>query len=276
MNLKKASCAFLMAAASLCAQADEASVKRALFEKYKNLPPAIAVNKTPIAGLYEVNIFGRAAYTNEKVDYLLMGGNLINLSTLEDESKKRAPFLHSEFVANLPVDLAIKTVYGKGERKFITFEDPDCGFCRNMNLAMQANPERVNATVYTFMFPLSIHPDSGRKAKWIMCQAQPSETWKNWMGKKTGVPVDGEGNLKTDEKACEKGEKAVAAGERIARTMGFNSTPRMLMPSGQTESGDPQGVERINELLEQSAAEMQKIDSQRKALGQSGASKGKP
>lgn len=246
--------------------ADENSVKGKLFEKYKNLPPAIIVNKTSIPSLYEVNIFGRAAYTNEKVDFLLMGGNLINLANLEDESKKRAPFLHSEFVENLPVEYAIKTVYGTGERKMYTFEDPDCGFCQMLTQTLQANADKLNVTVYTFMFPLKLHPDAPNKAKYIMCQPNPSEVWKKWMADKTGLPLNADGTLDKNAKFdCDKGEKSVNAGEKIARTLGYNSTPRLMFLDGSAEKGMVE-FPRLNELLTKTKIEYENLKASKKQL----------
>ena len=228
----------LLAFFSLNAIADEASVKKTLYEKYKNLPPVINVKKINISNLYEVNIFGRAGYTNEKVEFLLMGGTLINLNTLEDEGEKRKEFLLSEFVESLPKNLAIKSVYGKGERVFYTFEDPDCPFCQQMTEMFHANAANLNATVYTFVFPLSIHKDAKRKASYILCSSNPEKTWKDWMTERKGLPLNKDGNLDESLKPeCPFSDKAIVAGEKIARTLGYNSTPRLMFMSGNQEKG---------------------------------------
>lgn len=77
LSIKKMALALGAAILASSALADEVSVKKALFEKFKNLPPVINVKKTDVSGIYEVNMFGRPAYTNEKVDYLLLNGSLI-------------------------------------------------------------------------------------------------------------------------------------------------------------------------------------------------------
>ena len=266
MNFKKMTVSFFIAAVALSMPtlADEVSVKKGLFDKFKKLPPVLSVKKTALKDLYEVNIFGRAAYTNENADFLLMGGSLVNLGSLEDETAKRQPYLLSEFVSNLPYDLAIKTVYGNGENKFITFEDPDCPYCKRLTQTFQANKEKLNATVYTFQYPLSIHKDAPNKSKFIMCQKNPSETWASWMGSDKGLPVtqSADGLLldPNSQKECTLGINAVETGAKIARTLGFNSSPRILMPSGAMEKGDVK-IDRVIEMMKESRAAMENLQA---------------
>jgi thiol:disulfide interchange protein DsbC len=212
--------------------ADEATVKAQLLKKYSALSPAIVVKKLDVGGLYEVNLLGQEAYTNEKVEYLLIGGSLVDAATLVDLTAKRKPGFLRDFVKALPLEHAIKLVYGKGERTLVSFEDPDCPRCREQHIDWVKNPEKFNATVYAFMFPLNIHPDAKRKAEYLWCQENPAKAWTEWMSSGKGIPVDGKGVLVSTYKSCAAGIDHVAASEKLARSLEYHSTPRFIFENG--------------------------------------------
>lgn len=214
------------------ALADEASVKAQLLKKYTALSPAIVVKKLDVGGLYEVNLLGQEAYTNEKVDYLLIGGSLVDATTLVDITAKRKPQFLRDFVKALPLEHSIKLVYGKGERTLVSFEDPDCPRCREQHNDWVKNADKFNATVYMFMFPLNIHPDAKRKAEYLWCQENPAKAWTEWMSASKGVPVDAKGVLVSTYKSCPAGVEHVAASEKLARSLEYHSTPRFIFENG--------------------------------------------
>lgn len=227
-----------LVAATWAANASEATVKALLVKKYASLPPNVVVKKLPIADLYEVNLLGQEAYTNEKVEYLLVGGSLVNTAKLEDVTAARKPQFLRDFFLALPLDKAIKTVYGKGEKVLVTFEDPDCPLCRAQHEEWNKNPVALNATVYAFMFPLRIHPDARRKAEFIWCQPDPAAAWSTWMTKSQGLPLDSKGNLSASAGvSCAEGVAKVDASEGLARSLGYHETPRFIFPQGLGASG---------------------------------------
>ena len=217
---------------NLPAFGDEASVKALLLKKYQSLSKETIVKKLPINGIYEVNLLGQEAYTNEKVEFLFVGGSLINTATLTDVTAERKNgFLH-DFYKNLPFPLAIKTVYGQGENELVAFEDPDCPLCQAQQAEWAKNAEAFNATVYTFMFPLKIHPDARKKAEFIMCEKNNSVVWRSWMEKKQGLNLDKLGNIVEKGPACEKGINSVKTTEALARSLGYHETPRFIFANG--------------------------------------------
>jgi len=86
---------------------------------------------------------------------------------------------------DFPLKDAIKTVRGNGERVMVTFEDPNCGYCKKL---MTEVNKIDNVTVYTFLIPI-LSPDSATKAKAIWCAADPSRTWNDYMGKNAPIPA---------------------------------------------------------------------------------------
>lgn len=232
--------AFLVAglSATSLSWGGEAEVKALLLKKYPAVGAAAVVKKLDIGGLYEVNLLGQEAYTNEKVEFLLVGGSLVDAKSLEDVTAKRRPQFLRDFYQGLPLGSAIKTVYGKGERSLVSFEDPDCPYCRAQHADWAKDPAALNATVYTFMFPLSNHPDARRKAEFIMCQPDPSAAWSSWMTSAKGLPLAQNGALLSSAvPSCPDGVAKVKAGEELARAMGYHETPRFIFAHGMGANG---------------------------------------
>lgn len=217
---------------SLSVHADEASVKALLMKKYPTMGTGLQVKKLEVGSLYEVNLLGQEAYTNEKVEFLFVGGSLIDAGKLEDITAKRKGQFLRDFFAGLPKVHAIKTIYGKGERVFVSFEDPDCPVCKAQHAEWAKNSTTLNATVYTFLFPLNIHPDAKRKSEYIWCQKDPGEAWKKWMTAAQGLPLDSKGVLGTSFTPCKSGVDHVAESERLARSMEYHETPRFIFANG--------------------------------------------
>lgn len=211
----------------------ETAVKGLLLGQYKTLPPSLTVRQLPFGGLFEVNMLGQEAYTNAKGEFLLIGGSLVDAKNLEDVTLKRRPQFLREFFESLPLENAIKTAYGKGERVVVSFEDPDCPRCREQHAEWSKRAASFNATVYTFMFPLKIHPDARRKAEFIWCQPDPSAAWRRWMEQGQGLPLTPQGALSPQAPAsCKAGVEKVRASEKIARGLGYHSTPRFIFANG--------------------------------------------
>jgi len=230
--MKKIFLAILSTIVSFSSHADEASVKALILKKYPSMGGSFQVKRLDVGSLYEINLLGQEAYTNEKVDFLFVGGSLIDAAKLEDVTAKRKSQFLRDFFAGLPKEHAIKTSYGKGERVFISFEDPDCPICKVQHAEWAKNPEALNATVYTFVFPLNIHPDAKRKSEYIWCQKDPGVAWKNWMTTAQGLPLDAKGVLVASFTPCKAGVEHVMESERLARSMGYHETPRFIFANG--------------------------------------------
>src|SRR5690606_14514633 len=92
--------------------------------------PVVAVRRTPF-GLFEVQIGMDLLYTDEQVSYVL-DGRLIDASSRRDLTRERQESVSAVEFDALPLHLAIKQVRGNGERRLAIFEDPNCGYCKQL------------------------------------------------------------------------------------------------------------------------------------------------
>jgi len=205
----------------LTAQADEAGVRKAFQAKF----PAMkieSVTRMPFQGLYEVIFDGQIVYTDEKLSYL-MSGNLFDLrgpQELNLTSARRDQVAAGALVkaqAN-----AIKRVRGNGKRVVYTFEDPNCGYCKELQKELN---KMTDIVVYTFLLPI-LSPDSVEKAKAVWCSKDRAKAWDDLMNKAT-LPANA---VKTCATPLEENQL-------LAQRFGVRGTPAVYLANGQQVGG---------------------------------------
>lgn len=154
----------------------EATIKELIEPRLGKDAKVDAVTKTPYAGLYEIQIDGDVIYTDAKAKYLFIG-HVIDAKTSRDFTKEKVQAINKVSFADLPLDLAIKTVKGNGKRVIAIFEDPNCGYCKRFQKILQ---DIDNLTVYTFQYNI-LAPDSIEKSRNIWCSTNPGNAWHDWM-----------------------------------------------------------------------------------------------
>ncbi len=199
------------------ALADEAKVKQAVEAAVGAKPEG--VRKTNILGLYEVVVGGEILYTDEKVNYILTG-NIIDTKTRQNLTQERLNKLSAIKFADLPLELAVKTVKGDGKRVFATFEDPNCGYCKKLAKELTGIN---NVTIYTFLLPI-LSRDSAEKAKAVWCAADRAKAWSDLMVNGT-APAAG---------TCDAPIEKVLA---LAQKYNIRGTPTIFLPSGERIPG---------------------------------------
>lgn len=158
------------------ARADEAQIRKALPERLPNLPPIDEVTKTPIAGLYEVRIGSQLLYSDELGNHIVQG-NVIDTVNRVNLTQAKLDKLSAFEFDKLPLKDAIVWQNGSGARKLAVFSDPNCGYCKRLEVDLQ---KLKNVTVYTFLIPV-LGPDSLAKSTDIWCSKERSKTWLGWM-----------------------------------------------------------------------------------------------
>jgi len=158
--------------------ADEAGVRKGVEAFIGSSSPAVeSVAKTPYAGLYEVVLkSGEIVYTDDQVGFLI-DGSVIDTKTRKNVTEARHNQLSAIDFNTLPLEQAVKLVKGKGTRTIVTFEDPNCGYCKKLAKDLQTMKD---LTIYTFLYPI-LSPDSAEKSKNIWCAKDKSQAWTEWM-----------------------------------------------------------------------------------------------
>ncbi|HNQ75275.1 MAG TPA: DsbC family protein [Pseudothauera hydrothermalis] len=201
-------------------QASEEAVKKGV-EAFIGAQAVESVNRTPYGELYEVVLkSGELIYTDAKTSFIV-DGRIIDTKTRADVTRERLNQLSAIDFASLPLDQAIKQVHGDGKRVLVTFEDPNCGYCKRLGKELV---KMDNLTVYTFLYPI-LSPDSTEKSRNIWCAKDRAQTWRDWI-------VDG----KTPPAAkCDSSviDRNVALGQQLR----INGTPTMFLADGSRIGG---------------------------------------
>ncbi|VCU70980.1 putative thiol:disulfide interchange protein DsbC precursor [Pigmentiphaga humi] len=165
--------AWAQAAAAQPSAAESAVRQR--FEQRFGAVGIDGVSRTPY-GLYEIRIGGELVYTDENVSYVF-DGSLIDAATKKNITRERKEQLLAVKFDELPLKLAIKQVRGNGKRRIALFEDPNCGYCKQLRRTMQGID---NVTIYTFLYPI-LSPDSTTKSQAVWCASDRGKAWDDWM-----------------------------------------------------------------------------------------------
>ena len=206
----------LLAAALAClsfaAVADEADVKKAVEARLGKVERII---KAPMAGMWEVTVDGQIFYADDKGSFVLIG-NLLDMKTGKNITAERQ-------FNSLPLDLAVKQVRGSGKNILVTFEDPNCGYCKKLAKDILTLKD---VTVYTFLYPV-LGDDSFEKSKAIWCAPDKSRVWVDWMTTGKSLPAV---PAKCDIAGLEKSTQ-------LGRKLRIGGTPAIFFASGERVGG---------------------------------------
>lgn len=198
------------------AMADEAAIRKNLAERLPNFPAIDEVNKTPIAGIYEVRFGSELIYTDENGSYVIQG-SLIDTRTRTNITEARLSKLSAIDFAQLPLKDAIVWKNGTGARKMAVFADPNCGYCKRFEADLQ---KIKNVTVYTFLLPV-LGGDSPQKSENIWCAKDQVKTWLSWML-----------NNKTPPKNMAACSTPIERNLAFAQKYRINGTPAIIFADG--------------------------------------------
>jgi thiol:disulfide interchange protein DsbC len=179
----------LMLGSSICGaasgSAEIAAIKKALATSYPEVQ-ITDIQPSPVPGLYEVFSPDAVVYVDRTGEFLF-GGPLVATKTKTDLSKQALENRDPIHFDELPLNEAIKTVRGTGERVIAVFADPDCPYCHNLEKELAG---LTDVTIYTFLYPLTaLHPDARNKARALWCAPDRSEAWHDWMILDKGAPA---------------------------------------------------------------------------------------
>jgi thiol:disulfide interchange protein DsbC len=193
-----------------------------------------SIDKSPVAGLYEVNLGAQILYSDATGSYVFVG-HLVDTKTHTNLTAERLAELNKVDFASLPLADAIKVVKGNGSRKMAVFSDPNCPYCKQLEGSLKSID---NVTVYTFLYPV-LSDDSTAKSKAIWCSADRAKTWEVWMLERR-VPA-------AAAASCDTGvlDKNLALGH----SMNVTGTPTIILADGRRLPGAV-SADELNKALE--------------------------
>jgi thiol:disulfide interchange protein DsbC len=202
------------------ANADETQVKQALQARFPAMTVE-SVTKAPFAGLYEVVLDGEIVYTDEKVEYFF-AGSIYDIRTLPPRNLTQENAGRTIVQAlTSSRDSAIKRVKGDGKRTLYTFEDPNCGYCKQLSRELV---KVDNVTVYTFLLPI-LSQDSVEKSRAVWCAEDRAQAWDDLMLKAV-LPEGG--------KSC---ATPIEKNLQLMRRFGIRGTPAIYLENGRHIGG---------------------------------------
>ena len=200
--------------------ASEAAIRQAFQSRIPDVAVE-SVGKTPMPGLYEIVAGGQIFYVDEKVNFVIRGV-LFDARTPAMRNVTQAR--NAELAAQILVkstDNAIKRVRGNGRRVIYTFEDPNCGYCKQQQKELL---KLTDVTIYTFLWPI-LSPDSIEKSRAVWCSKDRAKAWEDLMLR--GVaPQNGA-----------KCDTPLEKNMEMARRFGANGTPAVFIADGRMLGG---------------------------------------
>jgi thiol:disulfide interchange protein DsbC len=219
-----------------------AAIKKALESSYPEAH-VTDIRPSPVPGLYQVFSEDGVIYVDRTGEYLL-GGPMIATRTKTNLSQQALDERDSIEFDQLPLDQAIKTVRGNGERTIAVFADPDCPFCHDLEKELSGLSD---ITIYTFLYPVTaLHPDARNKAHAIWCAPDRSEAWHDWMILDKAPPAP--------TIACT--QDPIEALHTLGKTLKIASTPAVFLENGHRLSGTRPAAQ-LNDLI--AAAHKEKL-----------------
>jgi len=207
---------------SLSTFADEDTLREVMKNTYPELPIK-SIQKTDYNDLYEVFIGSQIIYTNDAFDFLIVEGRVVDPKTKIDLTELRLEELSRVNFNDLPLSDAIKVVKGDGKRKIAIFSDVDCPYCKRLEKKELSNID--NITIYTFLYPLAIHPEAEEKSKKIWCAKDRAKAWNEYIFKDK-LPKNS-GDCKTPINKILK----------LGKDLGISSTPTIILSNGKRLPG---------------------------------------
>jgi thiol:disulfide interchange protein DsbC len=229
--------AFLVMLPGAFARADAETAKKALEARLKG-ERIESVKPTPFAGLYEVVVASPRGslvmYTDEKAQFLFAGGALLDVRTTpyKDLTRETVSRLNAALI-NGSLKLAVKRVKGNGKRTLITFEDPNCPYCKALQKELV---QLTDVTIYTFLWPF-LAESSLTKSQAVWCAKDPGKAFEDLMLREQVPPVEKAG--------CEYRAEPV---HEMARRLGLQGTPALFLADG-TEYTGPRTAQALEQAL---------------------------
>ncbi|PJA31673.1 MAG: protein-disulfide isomerase [Zetaproteobacteria bacterium CG_4_9_14_3_um_filter_53_7] len=202
-----------------------AEADKATTDRIKKAIPSLSIDtvrKSPINGLYELQVDRNIFYSDKNGEHLISGGHIFEIESRRDLTRERLEEINRIDWSTLPVDKAIVSGDKNATLKLAVFTDPDCPYCKKLEEELK---NLTGVKVYTFLYPLvQLHPQSRAKSEAIWCSKDQHAMMLKVMLEKF-VP---------EKATCVAPIDEIAA---IAQKLSINGTPTMIAGDGRIASG---------------------------------------
>jgi len=167
--------ALLLALGLLCTVQAHADFLQDLHAKYPQTRDAVV--EKAFGNFYAIVNGNEIVYINEDLS-ILINGDVVELKTNRSFTSSLRERHRPKFdMAELKEADAIRI--GNGTRKLFVFSDPDCPFCRQLQVELN---KLQNVSVLILPLPLTeLHPGAGAVAESIWCAADRAAAWNGYL-----------------------------------------------------------------------------------------------
>ena len=175
------------------------------------------------------SVGGQIIYAGEGAEHILVG-SMIRLKDQKNLTNALMLTQNQLDWKKLPLKDAVKSVRGTGKRQLAVFSDPNCPYCKQLEVELN---KLNDVTLYTFVLPLK--PQSVAPSKQLFCEKDPALAWSNLVSK--GIQPAG-------KKSC---ANPVERNLQLAKSLGLNGTPAIVFSNGTKLMGayPAQEIEKI-------------------------------
>ena len=210
--LKKIAMFSLLSCFSAISLANVETLKINLSRYYPNIQVS-NIQATAMPGLYSASLDNQIIYLDENAQYMLVG-SMVRLKDQKNLTKDLMLQQNSVDWKQLPFKDAIKTVKGTGKRQLFIFSDPNCPYCKRLEVEL----DKLNdVTIYTLIYPLKSQSITVSKQVW--CDPNQAYAWKNLLQK----------NVQPKEKTC---ANPIDRNLELGKKLGIEGTPTLIFGNG--------------------------------------------
>ena len=210
--LKKIAMFSLLSCFSAISLANVETLKINLSRYYPNIQVS-NIQATEMPGLYSASLDNQIIYLDENAQYMLVG-SMVRLKDQKNLTKDLMLQQNSVDWKQLPFKDAIKTVKGTGKSQLFIFSDPNCPYCKRLEVEL----DKLNdVTIYTLIYPLKSQSITVSKQVW--CDPNQAYAWKNLLQK----------NVQPKEKTC---TNPIDRNLELGKKLGIEGTPTLIFGNG--------------------------------------------
>ena len=202
----------LLSGLSALSFANVETLKNNLNQQYPNIHVG-NIQATEMTGLYSASLDQQIIYLDETAQHMFIG-SMVRLKDQKNLTKDLVLKQNSIDWKQLPLKDAIKTVKGNGKQQLAIFSDPNCPYCKKLEVEL----DKLNdVTIYTFICPLKAQ--SLAVSKQIWCDPNQAYAWKNLLQK----------NVQPKEKSC---ANPIDRNLELGKKLGIEATPTLIFGNG--------------------------------------------